>query len=110
VLPPGNDVEQAGDLDPEPGLLATLAHCSPGRILIEVNKAGREGPQSLARVHLAADEEHLPLVPNEHARGDFVLAEDDRVTSGTKTSHAAEGFPVFERVTAGGAVVQCRGA
>ena len=108
VLPTGDDVEQAGDLDLQPGLLAALTHRSLGRVLVELDEASGETPHPLAWVQAPADEKHLALVLDEHASSDLVIAEDDQFTGGADTPHASEGLPAFERVTATRAIVQLK--
>ena len=44
VLPLGDDVEQASDLDVKAGLLATFTHSGLSRMLVEIDETSREGP------------------------------------------------------------------
>jgi len=48
-------------------------------------------------------------VLDEHAGGDLVLAEDDRITGRAEAPHAPEGLPVLERVATARTVVQLEG-
>ena len=95
VLPPSDDVEQAGDLYLQPGLLAALTSRRLGRILVKIDKTRREGPHSPAGLHTAADEEYLALPLNDHASGHLVISEDKPVTIRAETPHASKRLPIL---------------
>jgi len=108
VLSSGDDVEQTGDLDFQPGLFPTLTHCCLGRVLIRLHEAGGKGPHSLVRTYASAHQEHPPLLFDEYARGDLVLAEDNPVTGRAEAPQTSESPPVLEWASAVRAEVQFR--
>jgi hypothetical protein len=95
VLTSGDHVEQTGDLDLQPGLLAAFAHSSVRRGFIKLDETGGKGPRPLVRPHTPADEEYLALAFDNHASGDLEIAKDHPLAGRTKASHAPECFPIF---------------